>query len=754
MSVVVRIRLWPRDAATGAVIPVFLAGGNNGAPFHDGDHHYRAGILSDPRFSAATPFTDQEWGGRAVPQASAIGWMPSDPAQLDELATLYWRDAAIEVDRVSALGVQRRLTGTVAEASVGEGRMVITCADLSKDLDKPVTASAFAGTGGIEGGDYAAGRAKRRSFGLVWDIEGRLLDKANNIYEFGDPAYPLLGCSALRDKGRAGPLGIVAWQGSIDATLNALRASAPQNGGGVFAPSIACAKWYTKPVGPLCADLRGEAAGYSENAAGIVAQLLARAGGPAIGDAGPPRPAPMGIHIGDNSETTAEALNRLLQKVGMGWRPTLAGTVDIWEYGFTPVETLQAAFISRESTLQPVKSFQVGYRKNERIHGDGEISAALLASDVIYDDGTTAEYWKPAEPGADVTGDHTAKDVRELAGRLVADVLSQIDIDTQGLIQQGLRQDDAQQVLDARTLVDGQPVGGQFKQFRSEVITDIGALESFFTLLGAKSEDGTSWILDGGTVQAYPGKALGSYITEVGGKLDGLDASAALLLNVILGPDGNESRAVLRTDVNGNLAAVVLSSGEEYSRIGLIAGSTIIAKPDGTQLAAFGVEGDLVYISNLLVDRLRAGSVTIEEMALGFSNVISFTGGDSVINNQEATIIETPSFWLGDGQDGNGLATINYVHDSEQVIDTVWMIRTYVDYGDGFGVPIRSTPEGVRTSNGNTKYTLPVTYVLPLSSATPIRIKITAQSISYGGAGAINGAYARNPRIDILKLGR
>lgn len=397
------------------------------------------------------------------------------------------------------------------------------------------------------------------------------------------------------------------------------------------------------------------------------------------------------------------------------------------------------------SPLESETGYQVriGYRV-EQVDGDFIILSATTGVGKL----------SGIEDGADVTGNNTAKDVRELAGRQVADVLSQIDIDTQGLLQQALRQDDAQQVLDARTLVDGQPVGGQFKQFRNEVVSDIGALESFFTLLGAKSEDGTSWILDGGTVEAYPGKALGAYITEVGGKLEGLDASAALLLNVVLGPDGNEARAVLKTDLNGNLASVVLASGEEYSRIGLIAGSTVIAKPDGTDLAVFGVEGDLVYISNLLVDRLRAETVTIEEMALGFSNVLSFTGNDTVINNQEVTILETPSFWLGDGKDGNGLATINYVHDSEQVIDTVWMIRTYIDYGDGFGVPIRSTPEGVRTSNGNTKYTLPVSYVLPLSSATPIRIKITAQSISYGGAGAISGAYARNPRIDILKLGR
>lgn len=401
MSVLTRIRAYPRAAATGVAVAVFLAGGNAAAPLHDGQRHYRAGIIAHPRFEASISFDDDGWAARAVPTASAIGWAPAEAASLDELSALYWRDAAIEIDRVVDGVVSRRLTGTIAEATVSEGKLIITCADLARALDKPFTTATFAGTGGIEGGDFAIGRAKRRSFGLVWNVEGRLLDKANNIYEFGDPAFPLQGCSAVRDMGRAGPLGIIAWQGSIAATLDALRAGTPQRGGGLFAPSIACGKWWTQPAGPLTADLQGEAAGYSQTPAGVAAQLLAAAGGPAITDNGLLRTAWVGIHVGDNNETTAAALDRLLQRIAMGWRLNSAGTVELWDYRFTaPVESLRATFISRESTIQPVKSRQVGYRKNERIHGDGEISAAVQATDVVYEDGTTAEDWKPADQGA------------------------------------------------------------------------------------------------------------------------------------------------------------------------------------------------------------------------------------------------------------------------------------------------------------------------------------------------------------------
>lgn len=393
MSVVMRIRAWPRLAATGAAVAVYLAGGNNDAPHYDGQH-YMAGVIADPRFEASVSFTDDGWAARAVPQVGAIGWLPAEPERLDPLTAYYWRDAAIEIDRIKDGVTTRRLTGTIAEATIKEGRLEITCADLSNRLDKPFITATFAGSGGIEGGDFAIGRVKRRSFGRVWNVEGRLLDKANNIYEFGDPAFPLQGCTALRDKGRTGLLDILGWQGSVAATFAALQASNPVQGGGIFAPSIACAKWWTQPSGPLTADLQGEAAGYAETPARIAAQLLAAVGGPAISNlvaASALRPGQSGIHIGDNSETTASALDRLFQRVTLIWVLTPAGDIDVRPWTFAaPVEALNAIFISRERTVRPVKTRRVGYLKNERQHGDGEISIAVSSDDVLFPDGTPA----------------------------------------------------------------------------------------------------------------------------------------------------------------------------------------------------------------------------------------------------------------------------------------------------------------------------------------------------------------------------
>lgn len=404
MSVVTRIRAWPRDVATGLPVAVYLAGGSNDRPHYDGVNHYMAGVIAHPRFEASLSFDDDGWSARAVPAVSAVGWKPGDAARLDPLASLYWRDAAIEIERIAGGIITRRLTGTVAEVTIKEGMLVITCADMTNRLDKPVVTATFAGTGGIEGDVVATGRAKRRSYGRVWNVEGRLLSQAHNIWEFGDPARPLLGCADLRDKGRSGSLAILAWQGSAAATLAALEVAVPARGGGVFAPSIACAKWWTQPSGPLTADLVGEADGYSANVVGIAAQIVASMDGPPIVNQAAAmllRPGEAGLHIGDTSETAAAALNRLLQPVTLIWTLTAAAEIEVRPWTFSgPAETLQATFISRDRALRPIVTRKVGYRKNERIHGDGDIAAVLTASDVVFPDGTLLSDVQPAEAGA------------------------------------------------------------------------------------------------------------------------------------------------------------------------------------------------------------------------------------------------------------------------------------------------------------------------------------------------------------------
>ncbi|WP_289145032.1 hypothetical protein [uncultured Sphingobium sp.] len=415
MSRVAYIRAWPRDPATGATGLVAMAGGGSHLPYWLDNLHYRAGIVREPRFASALGFDEKGWTGAALPTVSTIEFAPSDPALLRAYAALYWKDAAIEVDAGEEYaGVGRILTGTIGEATVKDGRLLITIADFGVKLGKPAIQSWFAGTGGIDGDAVCDGRVKRRSYGYCANVEGRVLLAAHNIYEFGDPARPSQSFPIIRHMGREGYQSVLGWQGSIAATLDALIASSPPQGGGMLAPSINCAKWWTDPTGaPLTADIQGDNSGsYVETAAAIAARLLSAANGPAIvnlTDAIALRPAVVGLHIGDDSETTATALDRLLLPLSLLWRFGTTGQIDIRPWSWSgDAEPVQGRYIGRVKTLAPTKTRRLGYNRNHRQHSDGEIAADILAAGVSYADGTTLEQLKPAEAGSNKTETRTS----------------------------------------------------------------------------------------------------------------------------------------------------------------------------------------------------------------------------------------------------------------------------------------------------------------------------------------------------------
>lgn len=392
---IVWITAQPRDVETGEPVDVRLAGGGRSAPyFREGDH-YRAGVVRRPRFSAKLDWQDKGWSGSATPTSGKLSFKPADIILVDGLAGYYWREAPIAVDAGPEGGpFARLLTGTVAAVEGGLSGLSLDIGDLSEAVNKPVVTARFAGTGGIEGGAEAAERVKRRNWGRLFNVELRVLDKANNIHECGDPAFPLQEITALRDMGRvADPAPqVVAWQGSIAATLAALIAIVCVEGSGAVAPSIACVKWWTQPAGPLTCDLKGEiGAGYVETAPEIAERMIAAAGGPAIDNVAAVaalRDGPAGLHIADATETTAAALDRLLLGVSLLWVLLPAGTVVLRPITFDdPVETLVSREAKRVRVLPPIKRRRVAYQRAQRVHNDGEIAAVIAeATDFIRDE--------------------------------------------------------------------------------------------------------------------------------------------------------------------------------------------------------------------------------------------------------------------------------------------------------------------------------------------------------------------------------
>lgn len=390
MTSVVLVEASPRDPTTGVPVDYRLAGGGSKPYFQAGFADWRSGVADpSPAYATALDFGEAGFTGGAVPQSVAIRFYTVDNALRSELANLYWPKARVQIrtgnDEAASPSYAVEFVGRCVDMKCQPNGIALTLADMSSDLDKPVCPNTFAGTGGIEGGADAEGRVKRRSWGLAFNVEGRLLDAATLTYEFGDPNFGVGSIPAVKDKGVTGSASVVvAWAGSPAATLAALQAATVPAGGYAVAPSIQCARWYTTPVGPLTADLdmAGGGGDYAPSlAAAIVSEFsteitIANTAAAIAWQSGR-----AGIHVDSSTETIGSALDRLLTFNSTLWIVGLDATLTFRQAGWVaPTASIKADTIEREVVFAPLKTRKLGYQKNHRVMSDAEVSATIAAN--------------------------------------------------------------------------------------------------------------------------------------------------------------------------------------------------------------------------------------------------------------------------------------------------------------------------------------------------------------------------------------
>lgn len=390
------IEATPWNPATAATVNVRLAGGGSKPYNHLTFSDWMAGIVDPPAFTSAVDYQEQGWTGGAIPQTSQFRWAPSHEPNRTAIGGYVWKGASISIksadDEANPVVYTTEVVGTVAGISVQEGVFAFTIQDLSGDLAKPVLVDRFLGTGGIEGDADCKDRIKRRTWGRAFNVEGFVLKKASNIFEFSHPSYPLSSFDDVKDMGRsASPAPtVVAYAGSIAATLTALDAVTPAQGSCAVAPSIGCVKWWTSPSGPLTADIKGEVgAGYLETGPEIASRVVAARSSLVtmanLAAATALRPDPAGLHVYDDSETIGNALDRLLMSMSLGWTMDPAGALRMLPFTFSsPVETIKSQSVTREAIYKPTTKRLLGYGRNHRLHTNGEISASILAGDISW----------------------------------------------------------------------------------------------------------------------------------------------------------------------------------------------------------------------------------------------------------------------------------------------------------------------------------------------------------------------------------
>ena len=592
---VILVEATSRHAASGAPVLVRLAGGGGDRPYHYGGHHWRAGIANLPRAIASLEFDGSRLGGGGVAEAMELAWSPAGKESLAEVAGLYWADAPITV-RVGPEGSDLPpliASGRALDAPVDDsGTLRIPLADQAVDLKRPLLVDRWAGTGGVDGPIEWKGQVRPRAWGRCFNVPGRPLDPAFNIWCFGDPRRPWDAFVAIRDRGvpaTAEDLSLLTWQGSVEATFTALRQSAPTDGGGVLCPSLASVKWWKQPTGDLRADIRGEnAGGYVETAPEIAQRIvsarstLAFAPG-AVAAAVAARPAPYGWRVDAEGMEAAAVLSEMLAGVSLSWLIE-SGELDFRRWDWTaPVRVARSEGVVRRRLFKPVAGRKLGFRRNQAPMARGDLAAIVLAGDVTYEDGTPVEALKPAQPGADVTSDNKAKDTAAVAGRLALDVVESLDINVEAILSEALRQDDLLQVFDARTLVEGQPVGPVFLDFKRDQVDANGVITTALQLLGAKSADGTTWILDLDTVKVSPTETIGQRLTEIGAVGEDASAAVTVLHEALVTPAGGTARSILRAEADGVFSAFSLTANgpQRLGAFKLVADEMIFVDPQG-----------------------------------------------------------------------------------------------------------------------------------------------------------------------------
>ncbi|MDQ1229269.1 hypothetical protein [Sphingomonas sp. SORGH_AS_0879] len=577
-TVIVEAR--PTDA-TGAPVDVRLAGGGRSHYLFKGLADWRAGVVSPPRIQSALGFDKDGFTGGAIAQGSAVGFAPAMASTRALIAGLVWADAPITVsvgdDGAGEPVWTPMLVGTVAGYSYGNGRFVFTLSDMAGRLGEPLAKDSFAGTGGIEGDAAAKGRIKRRSWGRCWNVEGRLLLAAWNIYEFGDPARPLAAFDVVKEKGRGVVRVEVAWAGSIAATLDALKAASVPDGGCVVAPSIACVKFWTQPS-TLTADLRGEIGdGYVETVPEIAARIAAAAEGPAIAglaDAIAIRPHPAGLHVSEAGETPAKMLDRLTLRASLAWSVGGDRLIRLRPIAFAdPVETVRFEDVERRASYAPIANVKVGWQKNHRVHSDAEISAAVLASDLVYADGTTGEALKPAEPGA-------------TAGAPAGTTIG------------GVRQP------------DGSYVGGKLaKQVLTDILTNAGNTADLAGNIGAYK------LLIDGLARAPDGSSLVEMVEQIGIKTEQNDLFIKNLQR--LDPATGTALAMWSVGANGVVSAISQLAGPAGSVVGIYSDVFVLwdRNGGGQPIEVFRYGDGKLRMYDVEVDTLKAKSIDTPALA-------------------------------------------------------------------------------------------------------------------------------------------
>jgi hypothetical protein len=431
-----------------------------------------------------------------------------------------------------------------------------------------------------------------------------------------------------------------------------------------------------------------------------------------------------------------------------------------------------------------------------------QLQPATDATTIYYPSGKTVAELEPAEAGADVTKNNTAKDTLSVGGREAVEVLLDIENTIDGTLANALRQEDYERVQAARTFLDGEAPATYFLNFRNEQIgkvsdlqkavagvkdtftpinaaldaqvrfnrdvgisfdtvgkdnfktrTDITAVNTSLSLLGARTADGKGWVLDLQTVQVGNGKTLAERLDEVGVDNGATYGSVAALSQAVVDLEGNvNTRYTLALNAKGKVAGMYFGNNGEVSRLVFLTDEfSIASETDGVVVSPFTITGGVVYMTEVVVSKLTVGAVKTDNIeANSVTGLLTQSFPDIAIPAVETTIAEWQNIQVGDAVDGLALIDVQFTQDGSVTRDTAILVNAYIKMpGAAAYTLVRSVPQGIVVSGGSAYWILPVSFSIPVLANGLISIRITARGYSFAGA-VTSGSFARNIQLNVF----
>lgn len=242
--------------------------------------------------------------------------------------------------------------------------------------------------------------------------------------------------------------------------------------------------------------------------------------------------------------------------------------------------------------------------------------------------------------------------------------------------------------------------------------TQFTAVASLISLLGAQNGGHTAFILNQSTVQIDPTTSLASYIsgvtssfgttnaaisTEVTARSAG-DTSLASLITSLTGTVGSNTTSItslttvtngilgrwgISIDSNGHVAGIELLDGTSGTSSFVISADSLafVDTSGGSLQSPFYISGGIVYADSLVVQNLRANSITTPNMQGSTVTVTSYSADGSAVtldNSGESTMISS-SFDCDDNDEDVFILFNVVVNDTSTSQNPTITTRLYID---------------------------------------------------------------------------